>query len=166
MQRLLRHRDPRQLTLEFWFGVWLLSGGLGPVTYTANELWTGGVGGSGVLTPILATGDPYAAADEFVGSGWTLVFATPEGSGDPLACVELHGGQVMLGVDSEEFLAVEARGHRGAGVQFYLEVPADVIDAVHAAHREPGPIEQRAWGTRSFVATLAGYNFMIATAQD
>ena len=48
----------------------------------------------------------------------------------------------------------------------YVEVPADVIEAVHAAHREPGPIEQRAWGTRSFVATLAGYNFMIATAQD
>src|SRR3954447_13212349 len=110
--------------------------------------------GWGVLTPILATGDPYAAADEFVANGWTLVFATPEGSGDSLACVELHGAQVMLGVESEEFLAVEARGHRGAGVQFYVEVPAAVIEAVHVMHRKPGPIERRAWGTRSFVVTL------------
>ncbi|WP_238164148.1 hypothetical protein [Kribbella pittospori] len=45
-------------------------------------------------------------------------------------------------------------------------MPAEVIEAVHAAHREPGGIEQRAWGTRSFLVTLAGYDFMIATAQD
>ncbi|MER7249813.1 hypothetical protein [Kribbella sp. NPDC000426] len=118
-----------------------------------------------MLTPILATSDPYAAADEFVASGWRLAYSTPKDSGDPMAVVELRGGQVMLGVDSEQFLPAEARDHRGAGVQFYVEVPADAIDDVHAAHQHPGPIEQRAWGVRSFVVKLAGYNFMIATEQ-
>ena len=118
-----------------------------------------------MLTPILATSDPYTAADEFVANGWTLAYATPKDSGDPMAVVELHGGQVMLGVDSEQFLPAAARDHRGAGVQLYVEVPADVIEKIHAAHQEPGPIEQRPWGVRSFVVRLAAYNFMIATAQ-
>ncbi|MFI5712549.1 hypothetical protein [Kribbella sp. NPDC051620] len=118
-----------------------------------------------MLTPILATADPYLAADEFVANGWTLVFATPKGSADPLACVELHGAQVLLGVDTEQFLPAEAREHRGAGVQLYLEVPSDALDAVHAAHQAPGPLTDRAWGTRAFAVQLAGYNFMIASAQ-
>ena len=50
-------------------------------------------------------------------------------------------------------------------MQFYVEVPAEAIEKVHAAHREAGPIEQRPWGVRSFVVRLAAYNFMIATAQ-
>ncbi|NUS00099.1 MAG: hypothetical protein HOV67_33170 [Kribbellaceae bacterium] len=118
-----------------------------------------------MLTPILATSDPYAAADEFVTNGWTLAYATPKDSSDRLAVVELHGGQVMLGVDTEEFLPAAAREHRGAGVQFYVEVPAEAIEAVHAAHLEPGPIQQRDWGVRAFVVRLASYSFMIATQQ-
>jgi hypothetical protein len=119
-----------------------------------------------MLTPILATADPYAAAEEFVANGWSLVFATPKDSGDPLACVELCGGRVMLGVDTEDFLAAAAREYRGAGVQFYLEVPADRIDNVHAGHIVPGSLETRPWGVRSFVVTLAGYAFMVATEPD
>lgn len=119
-----------------------------------------------MLTPILATSDPYVAADEFANNGWACAYATPKDSDDPLAVVELYGAQLMLGVDSEQFLAVDARAYRGAGVQFYVEVPADVIVAVHAAHRDPGPIEQRPWGVQSFVVRLAEYNFMIATAQS
>jgi len=119
-----------------------------------------------VLTPILATADPYAAADEFVANGWGLAFATPKESGDPLACVELHGAQVLLGVDSEQFLPAAARDHRGAGVQFYVEIPADALDAVHVAHRYPGPVMERGWGARSFAVQVSGYNFMIAAKQD
>jgi hypothetical protein len=118
-----------------------------------------------VLTPILATSDPYAAADEFVASGWTLAYSTPNESEDPMAVVELRGAQVMLGIDSEQFLPADARNHRGAGVQFYLEVPADTIDDVHAARQHPGPVEQRPWGVWLFVVQLVDYNFMIATEQ-
>ena len=116
-----------------------------------------------MLTPILATPDPYRAADEFVANGWTLAFATPQGSGDPLTAVELHGAQVLLGVDSEPFLPAPARDHRGAGVQFYVEVPADRLGDVHGRHLAPGPVEERAWGVRAFTVSIAGYNFMIAT---
>jgi len=116
-----------------------------------------------VLRPILATPDPYLAADEFVANGWTLAFATPPDSDDPLAAVELHGAQVLLGVDSERFLPVDARAHVGAGVQFYVEVPADRIDDLHARHVAPGPVEERAWGVRAFTVAITGYIFMIAT---
>ena len=50
-----------------------------------------------MLTPILATDDPYEAAAVFVKAGWSLVFQTPRDSGDPLACVALAGAQLMLG---------------------------------------------------------------------
>ncbi|WP_088287062.1 hypothetical protein [Kineosporia sp. A_224] len=119
-----------------------------------------------MLTPILATPDPYRAADEFVANGWTLVFATPQDSGDPLAAVELHGAQVLLGVDTEQFLPTAARDHRGAGVQLYVEVPAERLDAVHATHAAPGPVADRAWGVRAFTATIAGYSFMVATRSE
>jgi hypothetical protein len=38
-----------------------------------------------VLTPILATDDPYEAAAVFVKAGWSLVFQTPRDSGVPSA---------------------------------------------------------------------------------
>lgn len=55
------------------------------------------------------------------------------------------------------------RAHAGAGVQFYVEVPADRIDDLHTGHVAPGPVEQRAWGVRAFTVAIAGYNFMIGT---
>jgi hypothetical protein len=47
-----------------------------------------------VLTPILATDDPYQAAAVFVEAGWSLIFQTPRDSGDPLTCVGLAGARV------------------------------------------------------------------------
>lgn len=117
-----------------------------------------------MLTPILATPDPYRAAEEFTRNGWTLLFATPEDSGDPLACVGLRDAQVLLGVDTEAFLPAAARDHRGAGVQLYVEVPAPDLDHIHAAHQAAGPVQERPWGVRAFTVTLAGYSFMVATA--
>jgi len=38
-----------------------------------------------VLTPILATDDPYEAAAVFVKAGWSLIFQTPRDSGAPPA---------------------------------------------------------------------------------
>jgi hypothetical protein len=42
-----------------------------------------------MLTPILATDDPYEAAAVFVRAGWSLIFQTPADSDDPLTIVEL-----------------------------------------------------------------------------
>jgi hypothetical protein len=119
-----------------------------------------------MLTPILATPNPYEAADEFASNGWAIAFATPEDSDDRMAVVELEGAQVMLGVDTEEFLTPEAHPFRGAGVEFYVEVPADRIESVHGAHTSPDPIEEKAWGVRAFHVELAGYRFLIATTNE
>ena len=50
-----------------------------------------------MLTPILATEDPYRTAAIFCRAGWQLEFETPPDSRDPLACVSLAGSRVLLG---------------------------------------------------------------------
>jgi hypothetical protein len=84
-----------------------------------------------VLTPILATEDPYRAAAIFCRAGWQLEFETPPDSGDPLACVSLAGSKVLLGTSEPQFLAPEARPFRGAGVEFHVDVPWGEIEAIH-----------------------------------
>ena len=119
-----------------------------------------------MLTPILATDDPYQAASRFVAAGWSLIFQTPPDSGDPLACVGLAGAQVMLGTSLPRFLAPDARPYKGAGVEFHVGVPAAEIDAVFAAHRGQAEsvtdLVAQPWGERAFHAVLGGYRFLIA----
>jgi hypothetical protein len=119
-----------------------------------------------MLTPMLATDDPYQAAAAFVQAGWSLVFETPRDSGDQLACVELGGAQVMLGIAAEEFLAPASRPHKGAGVTFHVTVPAGEIQAISEAHRAHAEaateLSMRPWGEEAFSAVLMGYRFLIA----
>jgi hypothetical protein len=118
------------------------------------------------LTPILATDDPYGAAAVFCRAGWQLEFSTPPDEGDPLACVSLCGGRVLLGTSLPEFLAEDARPYRGAGVEFYVQVPVREIDAIYHAHQAVDPsvsaLETQPWGERAFHVTLSGYRFLIA----
>ena len=119
-----------------------------------------------MLTPILATDDPYEAAAVFVNAGWSLVFRTPADSGDPLACVALAGARLMLGTSLPEFLPAESRAHKGAGVEFHVTVPDADIDAVYEAHRRHAgsvtELTEQPWGERAFHAVLLGYRFLIA----
>jgi hypothetical protein len=123
-----------------------------------------------VLTPILATDDPYRAAEAFIQAGWSLVFQTPRDSGDPLACVALVGAQVMLGTSLPEFLPAESRPHRGAGVEFHLSVPGEDIGSVYEAHRRHAEsvtsLAEQPWGELAFHAVLAGYRFLIVAEGD
>jgi hypothetical protein len=97
-----------------------------------------------VLTPILATDDPYEAAAVFVKAGWSLVFQTPRDSGDPLACVALAGAQLTLGTSLPEFLPAESR-------------------EAHCRHAESvTELADQPWGERAFHAVLLGYRFLIA----
>jgi hypothetical protein len=119
-----------------------------------------------VLTPILATDDPYEAAAILVKAGWSLVFQTPPESGDPLACVALAGAQLMLGTSPQEFLPAESRAHKGAGVEFHVTVPDADIGAVYEAHRRHAEsvteLAVQPWGEQAFHAVLFGYRFLIA----
>ena len=119
-----------------------------------------------MLTPILATDDPYQAAEVFVKAGWSLVFQTPRDSGDPLACVALAGARLMLGTSLPQFLPAESRAHKGAGVEFHLTVPSEDIGAVHEAHRQHAEsvtgLALQPWGEQAFHAVLLGYRFLIA----
>jgi hypothetical protein len=122
-----------------------------------------------MLTPILATDDPYQAAAVFVEAGWSLVFQTPRDSGDPLTCVSLAGARLMLGTSLPQFLPAEGRAHKGAGVEFHLTVPSADIDAVYEAHRLRAEsvtgLASQPWGERAFHAVLLGYRFLIAAEQ-
>ena len=119
-----------------------------------------------MLTPILATDDPYQAAADFVKAGWSLIFQTPRDSGDPLACVGLAGAQLMLGTSLPQFLPAQSRAPKGAGVEFHLTVPSEDIEAVHEAHRRHAEsvtdLASQPWGERAFHAVLLGYRFLIA----
>jgi hypothetical protein len=123
-----------------------------------------------VLTPILATDDPYQSAAVFVSAGWSLVFQTPEDSGDPLAVVELAGARLMLGTSLPQFLPAESRPHKGAGVEFHLTVPADDVTTVFEGHREHAEsvtdLTAQPWGELAFHAVLLGYKFLIAADGD
>src|SRR5215470_18567392 len=122
-----------------------------------------------MLTPILATDDPYQAAAVFVKAGWSLVFQTPPDSGDPLACVGLAGARLMLGTSLPQFLPTESRAHKGAGVEFHLTVPSEDIGTVYEAHRRHAePVTGLAlqpWGEQAFHAVLLGFRFLIAAEQ-
>ncbi len=123
-----------------------------------------------MLTPILATDDPYEAATVFVKAGWSLVFQTPENSGDPLTVVGLAGAQLMLGTSLPQFLSAGSRPHKGAGVEFHLTVPEDDIDAVFDAHRQHADsvteLARQPWGELAFHAVVLGYKFLIAADHD
>ena len=120
-----------------------------------------------MLTPILATEDPYRTAAIFCRAGWKLEFETPPDSGDPLACVSLAGSKVLLGTSEPRFLTEEARPFRGAGVECHVDVPWGEIEAIHLAHQAADPstsaLEDRPWGERAFHVTLGGYRFLIAS---
>ena len=92
-----------------------------------------------MLTPILATDDPYVAAASFVEAGWSLVFQTPPDSGDPLTGVGRAAAHVRLGTSAPKFLASQSRAHKGAGVEFHVTVPPTELDAIYAA--QAGPAE-------------------------
>jgi hypothetical protein len=123
-----------------------------------------------VLTPILATDDPYEAAAAFVRGGWSVVFETPADSGDPLACVELAGAQLMLGTSEPKFLPPENRSHKGAGVEFHVTVPASDLRKVYEAHRAHADstteLTVQPWGETAFHATLLGYRFLLAAETE
>lgn len=122
-----------------------------------------------MLTPILATDEPYKAAAVFVRAGWSLVFQTPPDSGDPLACVALAGAQLMLGTSLPQFLPAESRAHKGAGVEFHITVPDEDLDPIYETHRQHAEsvtdLAVQPWGERAFHAVLLGYRLLIAAEQ-
>jgi hypothetical protein len=119
-----------------------------------------------VLTPILATDDPYQAAADFVKAGWSLIFQTPRDSGDP-ARLRRPG---RCPADARHLIAaVPARPKpraQGRRVEFHLTVPSEDIEAVHDAHLRHAEsvtdLAQQPWGERAFHAVLLGYRFLIA----
>ena len=121
-----------------------------------------------MLSVFLACDDPYLTARQMTEQlGWRLEFATPADSDDKTVVVSLGGGQVRLGAAEEQWLAADARDHRGAGVTIYIRLPqTEDIAAVHERHASggvvTGPLGQRPWGELAFDAVIAGYRFLIA----
>lgn len=121
-----------------------------------------------MLSVFLACDDPYQTARQMTEQfGWRLDFATPSDSDDKTAVVSLGGAQVRLGTADEQWLAADARDHRGAGVTVHVRLPeTEDISAVHERHAAGGvvttPLGQRPWGELAFDAVIAGYRFLIS----
>jgi hypothetical protein len=116
-----------------------------------------------MLRPILATSNPYEAAEEFVQAGWSLDFSTPPDSGDPLCQVSLCDCKVLLGT-TEGYVPEGAEAFVGTGVVFYINVPEDKIRIIYENHLplQPTAISKQPWGDIAFQVAIHGYKFMIA----
>ena len=93
-----------------------------------------------MIRPILACIDPYKAAEIFASAGWDIDFSQPPESGDPLVGVSLCGNSILLGV-TEGYVADEQLPHIGCGVEIYMTVPAEQIEAVYQKHLSLFPTE-------------------------
>lgn len=91
-----------------------------------------------MIQPILACEDPYALAKDFESAGWTIAFSQPPESGDPLVGVSLRDNSLLLGITAGYVSDCELP-YIGCGVELYLTVPKDEIDAIHQNHQRFHP---------------------------
>lgn len=119
-----------------------------------------------MIRPILATADPYAAAQDFVKAGWTLDFSNPAQDGDPLTGVSLYDNHLLLGTMEERYVSKLSVPYIGAGVVLYIMVPWEALDGVYAGHANffPTELSLMPWGDRAFEVSIQGYRLMIAAA--
>jgi uncharacterized glyoxalase superfamily protein PhnB len=122
-----------------------------------------------MLAPILACADVDTAIAYYTDTlGFTLQWSMPDAAGkSEFASVQLADSEILLGV-VEGFVESEDMAKRGIGVQLYITLPADFdIDELyqHAVAYNAiitRPLEDRAWGVRSFnVSDGDGYRLMI-----
>ena len=57
-----------------------------------------------MVRPIIATKNPYDAAEEFKKCGWCIDFQTPSDGDDPLSGVSLYGNELLLGTMDEKYV--------------------------------------------------------------
>ena len=120
-----------------------------------------------MISAILATEDPYEAKQEFLRSGWELLFETPGDSEDKLVCVKIDSVQVRLGSGYPTYISVEAWPFRGAGVDFYIEFESvGIIESVYKNHNYANTavdeLSYKPWGVKGFRAKICGYSFFFA----
>lgn len=122
-----------------------------------------------MLSPILSVDDIDQSIAFYVNTlqfeqNWSM----PDDSGKTsFACVKLGDAEILLG--TIDFVEPEHRGHRGKGIQIYVEVPEGMnIDTIYASAKSAGAtitreIEDRDWGERAFaVKDIDGYHLMLA----
>ena len=115
-----------------------------------------------MLSPLLVTEDPYAAASIFSQAGWKLEYETARSGGQPRACVSLALARVVLVTATSR--AADALP-RGLGVELQLHVPPRDLSGLFLLHRATGvavtDLHQVPTGERGFSADIAGYRFLI-----
>ncbi|HEV2930857.1 MAG TPA: hypothetical protein VGW74_19410 [Propionibacteriaceae bacterium] len=115
-----------------------------------------------MLSPLLVTEDPYAAASIFSQAGWKLEYETARSDGQPRACVSLAMARVVLVTATSR--PVDALP-RGLGVELQLHVPPRDLSGLFLLHRATGvavtDLHQVPTGERGFSAEIAGYRFLI-----
>ena len=121
-----------------------------------------------MIRPILATENPYEAAQKFQSCGWHIDFQTPPGSKDPLAGVSIYGNELLLGTMEEKYVDKNARPYIGAGVEIHILIPHQFIHEVYRnhLHLNPSELKKQSWSETGFKFTLLGYRFMFLAQQE
>jgi len=121
-----------------------------------------------MIRPIIATKNPYVAAEEFEKCGWNIDFQTPQDGDDPLAGVSLYGNEILLGTMEEKYVSIDAAPFVGAGIEIHILIHEENIQAVYNKHLclSPSKLEMQFWGELGFRVQLQGYWFMIIAKRE
>jgi NTP pyrophosphatase (non-canonical NTP hydrolase) len=115
---------------------------------------------SGMLAPLLATEDPYAAASIFSQAGWKVEYESVWDQEQPRACLSLARSRVELVPPSDPYIVP-----RGVGIEFQIHVPPRELSGLFLLHRAAGVVysemRERRPGERGFRAEIIGYRFLI-----
>ena len=116
-----------------------------------------------MIRPIIATKNPYDAAEDFRKCGWKIDFQTPKDGNDPLSGVSLYGNTVLLGTMDEKYVNAEAASYIGTGVEIHIVIPAESIHEAfnNHLHLNPSKLELQSWGETGFLFNIQGYHFMV-----
>ena len=120
-----------------------------------------------MIQPILACKNPYALAKDFESAGWNIDYLQPPESGDPLVAVSLLDNSILLGITAGYVSECDIP-YIGCGVELYLTVPKEEIEAIHRNHQRfhPTDIVMKPWGDHTFKVVIGPFKLMIASHQD
>ncbi len=87
-------------------------------------------------------------------------------SSPEVTSVELDGERVLLHISSGEYFGLNALGARIFELAEEQPTVGDIIDAIHADHRESTSREQIKADVQAFIAEMQDYNLLVVHEEE